>query len=173
MHFRPHKLEFDFREIVMGADNRTDTLRADATLPSNRPTLQRIEWFSDRCTFFFIMNHSNEIISKLYVASDRISIRILVFLRWVSLGLHNGDRALRLEQDRGPIAAARVVQGASLKTFYWGKGPNRAIATLFRWDAVVVFDRIPLAGRSARRVSVRCPASIVIDRLSMGIVGQL
>ena len=109
-------------------------------------------------------------ISKLYVASDRISIRIIVFLRWVRLGLHNGGRALqlgrlggralRLEQARGPSAAARAGQGAecwqipskkvkkiclncvigpnfrfgpmvSLKTFYRGKEPDRPVAQFF------------------------------------------
>ena len=49
---------------------------------------------------------------------------------------------------------------ASLKTFYCGKGPNRPVATLFRSDAVVVFDRIPLdrlKGRSEECQSVALP----------------
>ena len=91
-----------------------------------RPTFQRNGFRSDKR--FLIMNHSNESNLKLYVASDRISIRVIVFLRLVRLGLHNGGqagqgaercgqsrlggRALQLEQDRGPSAAARVGQGA-------------------------------------------------------------
>ena len=53
-----------------------------------------------------------------YVASDIISSRIVVFLHWVRLGLHNGGqalwlgrlwgRALPLEQARGPSTVARV-----------------------------------------------------------------
>ena len=49
---------------------------------------------------------------------------------------------------------------ASLKKFYWDKGPNRPVKTFFQSDAVVVFDWIPLVGllveRSVRRVSVEC-----------------
>ena len=55
---------------------------------------------------------------------DRISIRIIVIL-WVRLGLHNLGRVLRL--------------------------PNRPVA-LFRSDAVIVFGRIPLVGRSVERL---------------------
>ena len=60
-------------------------------------------------TCFSIMNHSNETISILCVASDRISIRIIiVYLLWVRLGPHNGGQALRIKQTEGLSAAARV-----------------------------------------------------------------
>ena len=62
-------------------------------------TLQQTDLSKDRMVFgqihiFLIMNHSNE--TNIKIKSDRISIKIIAFLRWVRLGLHNGGRALQL-----------------------------------------------------------------------------
>ena len=64
-----------------------------------------------------------------------MSIRIIVFLRWVRFGLHNGGRAqrlgrlgcraLQLEHARGPSAAAREARGPSAAARQ-ARGPSAA-----------------------------------------------
>ena len=111
--------------LHLGADNRTDNLRTDP--PTDRPFNGLNGFRSD--THFLIMNHSNEMNLKIICSIRQNQIRIMVFLRWVRLGLRTmgtercslsrlggralqleqaRGRALRLEQDRGPSAAARV-----------------------------------------------------------------
>ena len=78
--------------VCSGADNRIDTLRADLS--------------KDRMVF-----GPKRVLCRIICSSiiDRIRIRIIVFLHWARLCLHNtqGGRALRLEKKGGPRVAAK------------------------------------------------------------------
>ena len=98
-------------------------------------------------THFLIMNHSNE-----------TNLKIICSIRQNQYQNHSFPSLGQVRPTQwGPSTAARQARGLR------GKGPNRPVATFFCSDAVVIFNRILLVGRtverSVQRVFVHCHAS--------------
>ena len=81
-------------------------------------------------------------ISKLYVASDRIKIRIIIFFRSVWLGLRNGGRALQLCRLRGRALRLEQtgkiisVQDIDSESLFQEKKWTKSVKTKYMWYAV-------------------------------------